>query len=331
MNQAMVAWFKHVNSTGGVQGHPIKVDTRDDAYQATEAVTNTKAFIAEHVIAVTGQCGSIQPPAQMPLLQAAHIPFLFTFGSCTPCESDSMFFNLMPDYGAQLQSAIPWVFQHKGAGSVVVMTTSTPGAAQITSNVQAAVTKAGGTNAASYSAPPGTADMTPFVLKMKALNPDYVVLNMTPQDAAVLTKAMTAQNFAPKKFLIGSSAIAQAAFLTNVDPSLQPKVIVTSDVIPPSAAPGTQCDTVLTAAKIPVNAVTLRGCGTAQVDVAALDQAKPLTSAGLVAALDSWKNVKASEIYPPITFSATQRVGVAASSVFMFGVQGGQFVKIGQL
>jgi branched-chain amino acid transport system substrate-binding protein len=330
MNQAMVAWFNHVNATGGVNGAQLKVDTRDDAYEAAEAVTNTRAFVAEHAVAVTGQCGSIQPPAQLPILQAASIPYLFVFGSCDTCTSDSMYFNLMPDYGVQLAEEIPWVFQHKGTGSVVIMTSATPGAAAITSNVENAVKQAGGKFLASYSTPPGTADMTPFVLKMKALNPDYVVLNMTPQDAAVLTKAMSAENFAPTKDLIGSAAISQATYLSNVSPSLYPKVIVSSDVIPPSAAGSTQCAAVLKKAGIAVSGVTLRGCGTAQVVVAALKQTKgPVTSAGVVSAIEGWTNEKASEIYPPISFTKSNHIGV--SSLYLFGVKNGQFVVIGQL
>jgi len=329
MNEGMVAWFDHVNSSGGVHGKKLKIDTRDDNYQAANSVTNTRAFIAEKAVAVTGQCGSIQPPAQMPLLEAAKIPYLFVFGSCDPCNKDSMYFNLMPDYGVQLQKEIPWVFEHKGKGSVAIMTSATPGAAAITTNVEDAVKKAGGTFVGSYSAPPGTADMTPFVLKMKSKHPDYVVLNMTPQDAAVLTKAMTAQNFAPAKALVGSSAISQASYLSNVSPSLYSKVIVSSDVAAPSAATKTDCAAALKAAKVDINSVTLRGCGTAQVVVSALKAAKQPTSAGVVEALESWQNEKASEVYPPISFTKDNHIGV--SNLYIFGVKDGEFNVIGQL
>src|SRR5690606_34166899 len=57
MHKAMLAWFKHVNDSGGVNGRQIKIDNRDDGYDAARAVTNTKAFIAKKVVAVTGQCG----------------------------------------------------------------------------------------------------------------------------------------------------------------------------------------------------------------------------------------------------------------------------------
>lgn len=332
MNKAMLAWFKHVNEAGGIDGRPIEVDNRDDGYDAARAVTNTKAFVEEKVLAVTGQCGSLQPPAQLPLLAAAKIPFLFTFGASTTLLNplNPMYFNLMPTYGDQLVAAMPWVFEHQGVGSVVIMNTTTPDSEKTASEVTESVKKAGGTVAASYTAPPGTGDFAPYVLKMKNLNPEYVVLNQIPQDAARLTKQMTASQFQPKKNLVGSSAVSQATFLSTVDPAIAPKLIVTSDTIVPSDAVDSECGKVLKAAGLEIEGVTLRGCGTAQVVVKALQEAKkPLTSASLVSALESWNKVTASEIYPPVSFSSTNHVGV--SSLYVFGVKDGAFYQIGQL
>ncbi len=331
MNQAMLAWFNHVNATGGVGGRKIKVDNRDDGYDATRAVTNTKAFIAEHVLAVTGQCGSLQPPAQVPLLTAAKIPFLFVFGASTTLLNplSPEYFNLMPTYGDQLTAEVPWVFQQHGPGSVVLMNTVTPDSPTTTTQVEAAVKAAGGTFLGQYNAPPGTADFSPYVLQMKQKHPDYVILNQIPQDAARLIQAMNAQNFMPAKNIVGSNAVSQQTFLSSVNTAVQPKLLVASDTLVPANAAGTQCAAVLKAAKLPITGVTLRGCGTAQVVVKALQETKPLTSAGLVSTLQGWKNVKASEIYPPLTFSATNHVGVSA--LYMFGAENGAFYQAGQI
>ncbi len=332
MNQGMLAYFNYVNSNGGVLGSKIKVDNRDDAYSAAEAVVNTNAFISEHVLAVTGQCGSLQVPAQMPLLDAAKIPFLFVFGGCSACSSDPMFWNLMPSYGSQLAAEIPWIFQHEGVGSVSIMNDTTADSATTTALVTAAVQKAGGTVVGSYSAPAGTSDWSPYVLQMQQTKPDYVVLDQTPQDAAAFTIAMAAQQFAPAISLIGSSAISQAAFLGTISKAFASQLIVTSDVIAPAYAANTVCGKILTQAQIPISGVTLRGCGAAQVDVAVLKKAKQLNklnSAGIVSVLKSMKNVTASGIYPPLSFSASQHTGV--SKLFVFGVTSGRFVQIGQL
>jgi ABC-type branched-subunit amino acid transport system substrate-binding protein len=166
MNKAMLAWFDHVNQQGGVNGAKISADTRDDGYTAARAVTNTKAFIQEKVVAVTGQCGSIQPPAQVPLVDAAKIPYLFVFGASTKLLNplSPMYFNLMPAYGEQLVAAIPWVFEKYGKGTVAIVSTSTPDAPTTDKAVKEAVEKAGAELADTLTAPPGTADFTPFVL-----------------------------------------------------------------------------------------------------------------------------------------------------------------------
>ncbi|SPT63832.1 MULTISPECIES: ABC transporter substrate-binding protein [Actinomadura] len=332
MNKAMLAWFKHVNDGGGVNGRKIKIDNRDDGYDAARAVTNTKAFIAKKVDAVTGQCGSLQPPAQVPLLGAAKIPFLFVFGASTKLLDplNPMYFNLMPTYGEQLVSAVPWVFQNDGTGTVAIMSTTTPDSEHTAAQVSDAVKKAGGTVAGTYTAPPGTADFSPYVLKMKGLRPDYIVLNQIPQDAARFTKAMTAQKLAPNRKLLGSSAVSQDTFLSTVDPAVMPKLVVTSDTLDPASAKNTECTKVLQAAGLKVEGVTLRGCGTAQVVVEALKRVGPnVTGTAIASQLESWKSVKASEIYPELTFSKTDHVGV--SSLYVLGVKNGEFERIGQL
>lgn len=332
MNQAMLAWFKHVNATGGIAGRKISVDNRDDGYDAARAVTNTKAFISEKVVAVTGQCGSLQPPAQLPLLNAAKVPFMYVFGASTTLLKplSPMYFNLMPTYGDQLVDEIPWVFQQHGPGTVALMSTVTPDSPTTAKEVQAAVKKAGGTFVGSYAAPPGTADFAPYVLKMKQKHPDYVVLDQIPQDAARLTQAMTDNGFSPNKYLVGSSAVSQETFLGGVSAALQPKLLVSSDTIAPAAATGTTCESVLKAAKIKIEGVTLRGCGTAQVVEKVLRSVKgPITSQSVVSAMQGMSGVKASEIYPPVSFSADNHVGL--SDLYIFGVKNGAFYQAGSI
>ena len=139
---------------------------------------------------------------------------------------------------------------------------------------------------------------------------------------------MAANNFLPEKNVIGSNAVAQDTFLATVDPSLEPKLLVTSDTLVPADAGKTECAKVLEAANIKVQGVTLRGCGTAQVVVKALtDTKEPLTSQGIVDELETWKNVNASEIYKPLNFSPTNHVGV--SELYVTGVKDGEFYNIG--
>jgi len=64
--------------------------------------------------------------------------------------------------------------------------------------------------------------------------------------------------------------------------------------------------------------------------VKALQEAKqPITSESIVDALQSWKNVTASEVYPPVTFSTSDHVGV--ENLYVFAVKDGAFYKTGEI
>src|SRR5262245_11470550 len=47
MNAGTKAYFDYVNAQGGVNGRKIELKTRDDRYEATLCVENTKKFIEE--------------------------------------------------------------------------------------------------------------------------------------------------------------------------------------------------------------------------------------------------------------------------------------------
>lgn len=326
LNKATLAWFNYVNAHGGIGGRQISSDTRDDAYTAARAVVNTKAFVSEGVTAVVGQCGSLQQPAQAPLLKASGIPYLFPFGVVSNLYTPSYpgDFSLLPSYGDQLATAIQYAFKAHGPGTVALINTSNPDLPTLINEVSGAIKKGGGKLVANYTVPPGTADYSPYVLKMKSLKPDYIVLDQTPQDAARDVNAMATSQFSPKKYLLGDSTIALGTFLSAINPSLGKKVIATSATLAPVDAGKTQCAQVIKAAKLPLTGTTLWGCGSAQAVTAALQQAgKNVTPASLISTLNTWKNKQASQIFPPITFSKSQRIGI--NKVFMFGVKGGNF------
>ncbi len=329
LNKATVAWFDHINKQGGIDGRRITTDTKDDAYAAARAVTNTKGFISEGVTAVVGQCGSIQPPAQVPLLAPRRIPFLFPFGAVEslfhPVQANT--FALLPLYGSQLVSAVNWTFQHRGAGTAVMINTATPDVDATINETRDAVNRAGGRFLATYTVPAGTGDFSPYVLRMRALHPDYVILDQTPQDAARVVNVMTTAQFSPNRNLIGSSAISLSTFLSAIDKGLATRLIATSATLAPVDAQSTQCGRVIRAAGLEVNGPTLWGCGSAQVITSALLQAgRTVTAASLTSTLDSWTNRNASDIFPPVTFSATNHLGV--KQVFVFGVRDDAFYTI---
>lgn len=331
-DNATLAWFKHVNAEGGVDGAHLAIDLRDDAYEAAKAVANAHAFISEHVAAVVGGCGSIQQPAIYPLLAKAKIPLLFPWASIQTMVKPVLpyYFTVMPLYNDQLAEAIKWAFGKYGPGSAAFVSTTIPGVQETEAQVKETVASGGGKFVAGLDAPATTADWTPLALRLKAADPEYVVLNMTSPQAASLIKAAHANGFAPKRYYIGTTVETESIFFQPIEKLLDNKLLGVTPLAAPGSSGAEECTQVLTAAKLPINAVTLWGCGTAQVVVAALKAAgSEPTGPKIVSALDAWTNEQASPMFPPLTFSESNHQGNA--KVNLVGLRNGKLFEMGQL
>jgi ABC-type branched-subunit amino acid transport system substrate-binding protein len=77
MNAGTKAYFDHVNAQGGVFGRKIEIKTRDDRYEATLCVENTKKFIEEDkVFALVSYVGTPTTVAAMPVSPGPRFPWL---------------------------------------------------------------------------------------------------------------------------------------------------------------------------------------------------------------------------------------------------------------
>lgn len=73
------ACFEAVNAAGGIGGMPIVLKTLDDGYDPERCKANTEKFIQEEVFALFGYVGTPTSLAALPLINAAHIPFVAPF------------------------------------------------------------------------------------------------------------------------------------------------------------------------------------------------------------------------------------------------------------
>ena len=74
------AYFKEVNSQGGVNGRKIKLITLDDYYEPDYAVKNTIDLIQnKNVFAMFGEVGTPTSKAVLPIITQHKVPFLMPF------------------------------------------------------------------------------------------------------------------------------------------------------------------------------------------------------------------------------------------------------------
>jgi ABC-type branched-subunit amino acid transport system substrate-binding protein len=65
-----------VNAAGGIAGRPIELIVLDDAGNAAQAATNTRALIQQGALALTGYRGAAAAEAALPLLEAEGVPLI---------------------------------------------------------------------------------------------------------------------------------------------------------------------------------------------------------------------------------------------------------------
>jgi branched-chain amino acid transport system substrate-binding protein len=80
MKAGIEAYFKYVNSKGGVNGRKLVLKSLDDGYEPDRAKANTTELIEkEKVLALLGYVGTPTSNASLPVFTAAKVPFIGPF------------------------------------------------------------------------------------------------------------------------------------------------------------------------------------------------------------------------------------------------------------
>lgn len=328
VNDGAEAWFSYVNSHGGVNGRKIDLQVKDDALVTQTAVANAQSFVSDPVFAIYGGTGSASAVAISQIAQSNGIPYMFPNGGAAelvqPVKSD--IFAFAPLYANQDAGVIRYVFQKYGPGSVAILDTTLPDLTSDVATVAKQVKLSGGTYLGQQTSSTFTSDWTPYVLKLKKLDPDYVLLEEGSVDAVRAIDAMVAQGWLPSKRIIGITTLAEDPFL-----AVSPKAAGLVTTVAPNAMPGStsaaSCQTAFKDASPQVKATSLSllGCSSAQVAALALKKAgRDLTRADFVAALESLQGSLVPSV-PPLGFSATDHT--AMNQMFLVTIQNGRFVQ----
>lgn len=66
----------HLNTTGGVAGRLVELVAKDDGGQAGRTIANTRALVAEGVLALTGYYGAAAVEAALSVIESAGVPLI---------------------------------------------------------------------------------------------------------------------------------------------------------------------------------------------------------------------------------------------------------------
>jgi ABC-type branched-subunit amino acid transport system substrate-binding protein len=328
MNAGTKAYLDHVNALGGVYGRKIELKTRDDRYEATLCVENTKKFIEEDkVFALISYVGTPTTVAAMPVFTEAKVPLVgpFTGAEAFRNPVNRYIFNIRASYYDETERIVEQLVSTGNKKIAVFYQDDAYGQAGL-KGVQLAMDKRNMKIVALGKVERNTIKVEDAVKAINATEPDGVVMISAYTSIAEfvrqMKKAGSTTQFHNVSF-VGAKALSDAL-------KDEGHGVAISQVVPfpwsPSVPIVKEYQEIMTkSGSTDFNFSSLEGYIVGKVMVEGLRRAgKDLTREKLVAALEGMNNVDLGEFV--VSFSPTSHSGSKYVDLTMIG-RGGKFLK----
>jgi len=180
-----------INKAGGVNGHQLQITILDDESNPTAAVNATRKLLDQRVIAIFGSALTQTTLAMTPIVSQAHIP-LISFGSSAqiiqPVQDKHWVFK-MPINDFHVAETMQEFMKKKGITKVAVIYRDDDYGKTGLGHFRDAGAKLGFTVVDSEAIAANATDATTQLTRVKAANPQAVVVWSTLPSVAVIIKA----------------------------------------------------------------------------------------------------------------------------------------------
>ena len=328
MNIGTKAYLDYVNAQGGVYGRKIELKTRDDRYEATLCLDNTKKLIEEDkVFALISYVGTPTTGAAMPVITEAKVPLVgpFTGAELLRTPVNRYIFNVRASYYDETEKIVEQLVSTGNTKIAVFYQDDSYGQAGL-KGVEIAMGKRNMKIAALGKVERNTVKVEDAVKTINAAQPDGIVMISAYTSIAEfvrqMKKAGSTTQFHNVSF-VGSKALADALKDEGYG-------VAISQVVPfpwsPSARIVKEYQAILAkAGRTDFNFSSLEGFIVGKVMVEGLKRAgKDLTREKLIAALEKMNNVDLGDFV--VSFSPTNHSGSKFVDLTMIG-HAGKFIK----
>lgn len=328
------AWFDKVNRDGGVHGRKIEYNVLDDAYSPQRAVANARRLLQQdNVFGIFGGCATATSAAILQFLGSQpDVPYLFPWAGMNELSDPpkKAVFALLPNYVFQVNAALPYTIDRATAKpkTAAILAMNVPGVEDMRKAARDVFARRGIKVVYDEIFEVNVPDHTPYILQMKAQQPDIVLFSDSAAGAAKMFLSMKRQNWHPPVGF-GVATLTAEQFLEPVGEFADGWLVAAGVVAPPTAPGARECNDAMKSSypDQKPNHFTMFGCLAAKIGVEAMRRAgKELTRAKLIAALEGLRDFDTG-ISGAISFGPNERMGTHA--VVPFGVQKGQFVVLG--
>jgi branched-chain amino acid transport system substrate-binding protein len=295
MRDGALAYFDYINSKGGVAGRKIVLKTLDDEFKAERAEKNTQELLGgEGTFALFGYVGTPAALAGLTIAEKANVPFFAPFsGAASLHGTQHNLFNVRADYVLEMDKIIENLGAI-GAKKIAVLYPSDEYGKAGLAAAELALKKHNLTVFGTATVQRGSTDVAAAVAKMKAMQPQAVIIISAYTSSAAFIHAMRKDAISIPYFWNISSVNGQALATTL---GAEARGVMISQVIP--SPWNTKIPVVKEYTRLYLGKpgrepgfVSLEGFIAAKAFVEGLERAgSDLTRPGFVKAVESMRNV----------------------------------------
>lgn len=177
-----------INKAGGANGHQISMEYCNDNFNASTGAQCARQAVQDKVVAVVG-AASAEASAEIPILQAAHIPWLAGTGSGGPIEQTSPISYPLTGGTQSVEVAMGRLLTTLGEKNVAVIVADAAAAYPAGDAVASGVKSGGGTSKRTL-AKIGATDYSAVASAALSSKPDGVAIASVPTDAPRIILAL---------------------------------------------------------------------------------------------------------------------------------------------
>jgi branched-chain amino acid transport system substrate-binding protein len=230
MRDGALAYFDYVNSKGGVAGRKIVLKTLDDEFKAERAEKNTHDLLGgDGAFALFGYVGTPAALAGLEMAEKANVPFFAPFsGAASLHGSQRNLFNVRADYVLEMDKIIENLGAI-GAKKIAVLYPSDDYGKAGLAAAELALKKHNLSVFGTATVQRGSTDVTAAMAKMKAMQPQAVIIISAYTSSAAFIHGMRKDAISVPYFWNISSVNGQALATTL---GTESRGVMISQVIP---------------------------------------------------------------------------------------------------
>ena len=329
MQLGILAHFRAVNATGGINGRTLKLISRDDGYEPEKAVVAVKALIEEDkVFALIGSVGTPTTLAAVPAINAAGIPLIgpFTGAQALREPFNRNLFHVRASYYDETERIVQHLSTVGITKIAVFYQNDSYGKAGL-EGVMRALTKRNLKPAATVTVERNSVDVAGPLAEIIKVSPEAVIQISAYKSCAALIKQAKAKSYGGQFFnvsFVGSKALAEE--LGSASAGVSISQVVPFPYIPSSAIVREYQQRMTEAGNKEFDFSSMEGFLAAKVFTEGLRRAgtKNLSRDSLTTALESLRDYNMGGF--SVSYSAKSHEGSRYTDLTIIG-RGGKFLR----